>query len=54
MIKKIKILCGLVGYQVWYLITGCHVCVGSTPQVTILKTRPNMTLAVEWDVKPQF
>ena len=25
-----EILSGLVGYKVWHLITGCHLCVGLT------------------------
>ena len=29
--SKSEVLSGLVGQQVWHLITGCHLCVGSTP-----------------------
>ena len=25
-----EVFCGPVGDQVWYLIAGCHLCVGST------------------------
>ena len=30
-----KLLSGLVGNQVWHLITGCHLCVGSTLTIDI-------------------
>ena len=43
------------GWQVWHLITGCHLCMGLTPtNDNILRTCPNMTLAVEHDGKPQL
>ena len=34
-------------------MTGCHLCVGSTPATGNVMTCPNMTLAVEQDIKPQ-
>ena len=54
-ISCLKVLSDLVDLQVWHLITDCHFCADLTPTiVTILKTCPNMTLAVEVDVKPNF
>ena len=42
-----------IGYQLWHQITGCHLCVGLTPTGDImLRACPNITLAVERDVKP--
>ena len=28
----IKVLSGMMGLQVWHLVTGCHPCFGSTPK----------------------
>ena len=41
------------GQQVWYLIIDSHLCVGLIPTSGNAENPPNMTLAVEWDVKNQ-
>ena len=48
------VLSGLVGYQVWHLITGCHLFVGLTPTIAKAVNLPSMTFAVEQDVKPEL
>ena len=50
----VEVLSGLVRSQIWHLITGCHLCMARVPQVAMLRTCPNLTLAVEWDVKSQL
>ena len=49
-----RVLSGPVGQQVWHLITGSHLCVVPLPQVAMLRTYPNVTLAIERGAKPQF
>ena len=47
-----QVFSGLMGKQVWHVIIGCHLCVGMLPQVIVLRTCPNMTLAIEREVNP--
>ena len=43
------------GGQVWHLITGYHLCMGLThTNDNAISICPNMTLAVEQDVKPKL
>ena len=42
------------GKQVWHLITGCHLCVGSTNTSDNAEACPNLTFTVERDVKPHL
>ena len=39
------------GLQVWHLIIGCQLCGFRVPQVAMLRTCTNMSVAVEGDVK---
>ena len=40
------------GFQVWHLITGCHLCVGSTPTSGNAEDLPQYDpVAVEWHLK---
>ena len=47
-----QVFSGLVAKQVWHAITGCHLCVDILQQVIVLRTCPNMTLAIEREVNP--
>ena len=52
--KILEVLCGLVVSNFGHLITGCHLCVWVlVPQVATLRVCPDITLAVERDVKHQ-
>ena len=46
---------GLVGYQVWNLITGCQLCYVFDFQMSqMMRASHSMTLTVKQDLKPQL